>query len=547
MTFRSILFADAEVSPAAGAAPGAAPRPALGPAEPGSSSSPGGRPERWQSPVAEAEERPPAFFTDLSLDRVLAAMTAGYDEYQLEEFFFISLRDEALVRYRHEVLRDLETEAVRGAVDEFVAAMRTVRDDLALAEKLRHLYQRDRWFLEAVQVYVEAVRRLAEQLAAVPLASQGLLALRGYLVDYLDTSAFSELAAAVQALRTSLAQVQYTVHIKESRVRVSRFAGEADYAAEVAATFAKFRQGSVRDYRVQFPEWAEMNQVEVRILELVARLFPTVFEELTAFAATQRDFLDPTIVAFDREIHFFLAYLEYIKPLRAAGLSFCYPEVSAQAKDVWARDAFDLALADKLVAEHTPVICNDFSLSGRERVLVVSGPNQGGKTTFARMFGQLHYLASLGLPVPGTAARLFLADRVFTHFEREENVATLRGKLDDELVRMRDILREATSQSVIIINEIFAGTTLKDALFLSSHVLRAIIALDALAVCVTFLDELSSLGESTVSMVATVVPDDPAQRTYKIVRKPPDGLAYAWAIAEKYGLTYERLKERMLS
>ncbi|MGH3026353.1 MAG: MutS-related protein, partial [Gaiellaceae bacterium] len=183
--------------------------------------------------------------------------------------------------------------------------------------------------------------------------------------------------------------------------------------------------------------------------------------------------------------------------------------------------------------------------AGAERILTVTGPNQGGKTTFARMFGQLHYLAALGVPVPGRSASLFLPDRVFTHFEKEENIATLRGKLDDELVRMREILDQASADSVVVINEIFASTTLADAVQLGERMLRRIIELDCLALCVTFIDELATLGPATVSMVATVEPDDPSRRTFKVVRKPADGRAYAWAIADKYGISYERLQARL--
>jgi hypothetical protein len=488
---------------------------------------------------------PPAYFRDLNLDQIVASITAGKSEYQLTPLFCQKLKTREAIVYRQAVMRDLESKGLFACVAAFAEKMRSVRERIAQSKKLSYQYQKEAWLLDALEIYCAAVASLFVEAKLERPSSPGFVGLLGYLADYLDSGGFRELSGDITSLKAQLASIRYYLLIDWGVVTVTRYNEEPDYGAEIQADFEKFKQGDVSEYVFKFSDFVGMNHIEAGVLERVGRLFPDIFAALDKFGARHSEALDSTVCRFDREVQFYISYIEYMRQFQNSGLRFCTPVVTNDDKKISACDAFDISLAKALIDRKLSVVTNDFYLDDGERIFIVSGPNQGGKTTFARTFGQMHYFACLGCPVPGASARLFLFDQLFTQFEREEDIHNLRGKLHDDLFRFHQTFNRATSSSIIIMNEVFNSTSLKDAIFLSTKMIEKIIAIDMICVCVTFIDELVTLSDTIVTMASNVNPKDFAERTYKIVRRPPDGLAYAISIAEKYRLTYPQLLERL--
>jgi DNA mismatch repair protein MutS len=484
---------------------------------------------------------------DLNLDQIVDAVVIKREEPDyLRAHLLRQLHDEDSIRFRQEVFSDLEEPGLFAAAQEFSNAMRTVHSHIRQIGSLSHRLQRRGWLLDAAAIYCGAVDEFTTALSAAAPASRALRGLAAYLGRYRESTSFSSLREETLAVKASLDAITYAMRITPGRIDVVRYYGEPDYSAEVEATFERFSQGVVKDYSVRFRGWPGIDRIGGEVLTMVAKLYPEEFAGLEGWCARHRSFIDATVHESERELEFYMAYRNYMDPIRVMGLRFCLPKVSASSKSVLARSTYDLALAAKLISgAQGPVVTNDLELSGPERIIVVSGPNQGGKTTFARTFGQLHHLASIGVPVPGTQATLVIFDQIFTHFEREEDLVRLSGKLEDDLVRIHDILSRATPQSIVVLNEIFTSTALNDARYLGTRIMERIIALDLLCVFVTFVDEMVSMGDSVVSMMSSVVPTNPAERTFKVVRAPADGLAHAWALAEKHHLTYQQIKERL--
>ena len=168
---------------------------------------------------------------------------------------------------------------------------------------MQYQYQREGWFLDAASIYCDAVQSLADdsQFCATSVPAPYVLSARSSRPMSRQRSS-SSLVADTGARQEALASIRYCTRIRDGRVDVSRYEGQADYSAEVLETFERFKQGAVKDYQINYRRWPGMNHVAAQILQLVARLFPDEFPRSMTYCRQHAEFFDETIRQFEREL-----------------------------------------------------------------------------------------------------------------------------------------------------------------------------------------------------------------------------------------------------
>ncbi len=488
---------------------------------------------------------------DLRIDSVLSMLSHGPDQLKYDTCY-LPLTDKDSVLFRHAVFQDI----MRSDLHPVFIGFQELMDSLGFMEEtLKRLSMpvlRSRYLLNRMIEYKKHVLFLCDTLTRAPLQSEGLRQFASDLAEYTRSDVFQALCEDTDTLKKELEEVTYTITVRDNHIAVRKLPPDAfdeqektAFEKEINVFFDKFIHGRADFSPATAQNW-EMNPVEEEILKALMKLFPEPFSHLDTFYRKREKFVPEELVSYHQDLGFYTVWLEYILPRQADHMGFCFPMITDRKDGIIASNCFDLILADQKRKEGQQVIRNNLILNPGEHILVLTGPNQGGKTTYARMLGQLFYLGSLGIPVPGTAVKFFLPDRIFTHFERQESQETLNGKLKDDILRIHDILEHASENSLILINEMFSSTTLQDAAWLGKEILSRIEKIGSLCLYVTFINELSSWLPGTVSLISQIG-EDRKERTYQIVRDKSDGRAYARTMVQKYALTYEEISERIRS
>ncbi len=188
--------------------------------------------------------------------------------------------------------------------------------------------------------------------------------------------------------------------------------------------------------------------------------------------------------ALRTELGFYLGGLNLHSQLVAKGVPFCFPEPapvgSRQQAFTGLRDA-GLALC----IEGT-VVGNDLEADGKN-IVMVTGANQGGKSTFLRSIGVAQHMMQCGLFVTAESFRAEMCCQVFTHYKREEDKTMTSGKFDEELSRMSGIVDLVRPGALVLFNESFAATNEREGSEIARQIVRALLENRVKVVYVTHL------------------------------------------------------------
>jgi hypothetical protein len=456
---------------------------------------------------------------DLELTTLLRAMADG-DEFIYQasvKVLLTSVRDPEVIRYRQQVLADglAQPEVVREMYDVAVGAEADRRQiwggyggtyqnpSSNLSGAVNHL--------EAYVARLRQLRQIADEHAG-NFRSDGMRALFATMARELGDEYFEEIS----------------YHLRQLRFRAGVVISAELDRDNTGISFVLRAPGNER------PRWKERLGLEPRSAysfsipprdeaggQILGDLTSRGTNLVANAAAQSADHIRSYFAMLRAELGFYVGCLNLADRLAAKEVPTCVPEPRSSSAVTFA--CADLRDACLELHSSGVVTGNDVHAGGKPLV-IITGANSGGKSTFLRSVGVAQLMMQCGLFVTARSYAADVACGIFTHFIREEDAGMTSGRLDDELRRMSAIADQIRPHSLVLFNESFAGTNEHEGSEIGRQVVRALLDAQVKVFFVShrfdFADSFRRPGLDSVLFLRAERQSD-GSRNYKLAVKEP--------------------------
>jgi hypothetical protein len=480
----------------------------------------------WSKPLPWNAD---ALIGDLSLHTLFSVM-AGDDAVILESVQKVVLgattSDRATILFRQDVLREaLHHEAM---VQELYAIATEAVDKAKKRYIGSTLSRYPHWVLDdAVKLMDEfadlfaRVRKIADRHGR-HFSSAGWVSFFGRVQDELNDAYFQQMNSHLRVLQMRGPSLL--------GAGLNNWSRPADYILHNAPASQR-RSFWQRLWTYFFPPKPSSNGFSIHPRdEAGARALQRIHDEGIAFVAvalaqTQehiRDFFN----ALRLELAFYLGSVNLYRHLTEKGEQVCFPTPTENTDYLISFEGlYDASLA---LTVKQRVVGNSIA-AGASDLIVITGANQGGKSTFLRSAGLAQLMMQAGLFVGAETFSASLCQGIFTHYKREESTALESGKFDEELSRMSEIVDRLAPRALVLFNESFAATNEREGSEVAYQIINGLLDCHVRVICVTHLYDLArrlheEFGEKAIFLRPERLPD--GKRTFRLIPGEPLPTSY---------------------
>lgn len=531
----------------------------------------------------DVEQLPTGFANDLILEKLADIMCREY-QYKMLEIFKELSDDEEVIAYRQDILDDLiGNPEVAAGINKLIKIMltndKTNLYDLNTPDSFTSLDAA----ISGFEAYTECVELMHKLWLSKKDAinSVGLKRMFAFFENNYSDKDYVKLREEVTELRNAvngkIRCVTVAINLNENLVPIEAgVIGWSDKVCESKPTvidrIASFgvkgeNPKALHNLRTKYTGENEPNS-QNGVLNMTDKL---LFEELDFVVKKYVKAIDSILKKYraigfedihiiEYQLDFYMSAVRMIENARSKGLQMCRPVILAASErkaeikglfdPIYFNEANIYNLRNK---DKKSVITNDISLDDTAGFYVLTGANNGGKTTFVRSVGICQVLAQAGLYVPAESCTISMVDCIYTHFPKEEQVGIDASRFTTEIKEFKAISDTITDRSLLLMNESIQSTTPQECIDIAGQLVRIFCVIGVRGLFATHLTDMAKkavgynddplVRTKTESLIATVNEEN-GERLYKIVKGYPSETGYAGAVFEKFGLDIKAIEKR---